>query len=52
MKSYELVSYLLAFNTIVAYLYTKNVLILGIGIGTSIAIFIGFKIIFEKFVEW
>ena len=51
MKSYEIVSYLLAFNTIIAYLYTKNIMILGIGIGASIAIFIGFRIIFEKFAE-
>ena len=51
MKSYELVSYLLAFNTIMAYLYTKNIMILGIGIGVCITIFLVFRIIFEKFVE-
>ena len=51
MRGYELVSILLAINTIIAYIYTKNIVILELGISASITIFIVFRIIFEKFVE-
>jgi len=51
MRGYELVSFLLAINTVIAYIYTKNIMILEIGISASIAIFFGLKIIFEKFAE-
>lgn len=51
MRSYEVVGSLLIFNTILAYIYTKNILILVIGVIVGIGILIGIRVIFEKFVE-
>ncbi|BFH73458.1 hypothetical protein SJAV_14020 [Sulfurisphaera javensis] len=50
MKSYELVSYLIIFDSILVYLYLKNIEYLALGIIIGLSILFGIKFIFEKFV--
>ncbi|AHC50973.1 hypothetical protein SUSAZ_02555 [Sulfolobus acidocaldarius SUSAZ] len=51
MKSYLLVSILLLLNSILVYIYTKNIQILVSGITVAVIIYIVVKIIFERFVH-
>ncbi|GAA5420892.1 Ced DNA import system-associated protein CedA2 [Sulfurisphaera tokodaii] len=50
MKSYEVVSFLVLINSAIVYYYTKNIEYLITGIFLSLAILLGIKFIFEKFV--